>query len=355
MKRFFSALFSLIVLAAICAGLYFYRDFVRVQINKVRGVYYVYQGDKAYKNLKMNKAINYYNLGVSLYPQHYGAWYNLGNIYVAYEDYSSALHAYAHAFKYNPKLMPARMNYGIVSAEKMGDYNGAIDQYNKIIKTKRKLISIPYVYNNKNSYRENKAIAYYNKGVTYRMKSLYTAGDNWELQRKYLARAIEAYKKSLKIEPKNYDTLYNLGIAYQLAGNYEDAGLCYCKAIAVQPLNYEAHYNLAVLLRRMRHFQEAYDEIIKAATLISQSNAHSEAMEYVSVVMNDITKTLYGFSENDNSSVIIENDEEKIKDSKNKKNKKNLLVKGKVVPQDDLDSKIIKNYKSCPALKYFTY
>ena len=69
----------------------------------------------------------------------------MGNLYVIYEDYYSAVDAYEKAFEYNPKMVIARMNYGIVSAEKLGDFDGAIDQYNEIIKTKRHLLSIPFV------------------------------------------------------------------------------------------------------------------------------------------------------------------------------------------------------------------
>ena len=204
MKKVLSALFSLFVICGIGAAGYFNQQFVLRQYDKAKGIYYVFQGDEAYRKLDRTQAIKFYNKGLKLFPNHYGAWYNLGNIYVAYEDYESALYAYSQAFKYNPKMMVARMNYGIIATEKMGNFDSALKQYSKIINTKRKLISIPYVYNNKLSTAENKAIAYYNTGVTYRMKSLY-AGDDWELQRKYLSKAIKAYQKSLDIYPDSYD------------------------------------------------------------------------------------------------------------------------------------------------------
>ena len=59
-------------------------------------MYYVYKGDKAYQKMNMQKAISFYNKGLHLYPQHYGAWYNLGNIYVEYE--ATILH-YMHIHK----------------------------------------------------------------------------------------------------------------------------------------------------------------------------------------------------------------------------------------------------------------
>ena len=360
------------VLAAIGVAVYFNQEVVKIQAYKVKGMYYVYKGDKAYHDMRMQKDIRYYNTALKYYPQHYSAWYNLGNIYVAYEDYYSALYAYSQAFKYNPNMMIARMNYGIVASEKLGDFDSAIKQYEQIIKTKRHLLEIPYIYNNKISSKENKAIAYYNMGYSYRMKSLY-ANDDWEWQRRYLAKAIKAYQKSLEINPKSYDTLFNLGLAYQISGNYEGAGRCYCQAISNAPMNYEAHYNLAVLLRKLRHYNEAYEEIEKASTLISALGENSSTQQYAAIVMNDIMRNVY-FNEEYKSYLRTIMDEEKSKNKQHMaKNKKDIatketkedkengtvtttqvnIVNGKVVATEELDKAILDNFGKCPSMHYF--
>ena len=64
-------------------------------------MYYVAQGDKYLRKADFQKAIDLYKLGLDYYPGHYGAWLNLGNIYVAYEDFYSALDAYEKAIHYN--------------------------------------------------------------------------------------------------------------------------------------------------------------------------------------------------------------------------------------------------------------
>lgn len=371
MKKLLSALFSLFVLAAIGIAVYFNQQFTMTQVNKVKGMYYVYKGDKAYKQMKMQKAIGFYNKGLKLYPEHYGAWYNLGNIYVAYEDYYSANYAYSQAFKYNPRMMIARMNYGIIASEKLGDFDAALDQYNKIIKTKRHLLRIPYVYNNKVSFKENKAIAYYNIGVTYRLKSLYANGD-WELQRKYLSKAIKAYQQSIKINPNSYDAQFNLGLAYHVAGNYDAAGKCYCKAIGVAPMNYEAHYNLALLLRKLGHYKEAYEEIDKATTLITALDENSSTQQYVAMVMNDITRNVYSKEYRKHLEEVLSEEEKKLakhmakseNDIKTRETKKDKergtitskginFVNGKVVATEELDQAMLEDFGKCSALKYF--
>lgn len=375
MRKLLSALFSIFVIAVIVVAVYFNQQFCLHQLDKVKGMYYVHKGDQAYKVMNTKDAILYYNKGLNLYPKHYGAWYNLGNIYVAYEDYYSALNAYSQAFKHNPKMDIARMNYGIISSEMLGDFDSALTQYDQIIKTKRKLITIPYVYDNKVSSRENKAIAHYNKGVTYRLKALY-ATDDWEVQRKYMSMAIQEYQKSIEIEPDSYDAQYNLGTLYHRSGDYMRAGNCYCKAISVAPMNYEAHFNLALLLRKLGHHRESYEEIDKAMTLITALDQNSSIQEYAITVLNEIQHDAYQnpnyrkhFDEilSDKTKRAKVNQAEKAqadkkKKSKHKKSKDSKdeitskgvsFINGKVVPTEELDGVIMEDFRKCPSKIYF--
>ena len=337
-------LFSIVVLLLMAAVVYFNQAWFLKQYDKLCSMYYVNKGDKAFKKLKLQKAIDYYNTALKLYPEHYSAWFNLGNIYVVYEDYYSAVDAYEQAFNYNPKMMIARMNYGIVSAEKLGDFDGAIDQYDEIIKTKRHLISIPFVYSNRASYKQNKGIAYYNKGVAYRQKSLYS-GDDWRLQRQYLEKAIEAYKNAVKILKKDYDARYNLALAYHLLGDYNNAGLTYCKAIKLAPMNYEAHYNLAILLRHMKYYKESLDELEKATMLITDSQGNSARQRYVFDVMNDVTRTILYNEEDD--PMVDKIDDEKLQYAAM------TYVNGKIVASEALDKAILKNFSTCGSRELF--
>ena len=365
MKKLFKALFPIIVIALIAVAIYFNQSFVKTQFKKAQGVFCVFQGDEAFRHMDMIKAIRHYRKGLKLYPQHYSAWYNLGNIYVAYEDYYSALYAYSQAFKYNPKMMTARMNYGVVASDKLGDFDIAIEQFDTITKTKRKIISIPTIFSNKYSTKENKAIAYYNMGLAYRMKSLYSS-DNWEKQRRYLSKAIQSYQKSIKISPKRYDTWFNLGFAYHISDNYLEAGRCYCQAIKLNPYGYEAHFNLAVLLRHMRHYKESYDEIEKASILVTSLDDNPAAQQYVAIVMNDITRSLY---QNEQYSKQLEqysktekSQNEELVDAKKKplfrfklfsksKNKNRV----KKVSSKDEDKVLLQSFGACPSIEYFTY
>ena len=237
------------------------------------------------------------------------------------------------------------MNYGIISAERLGDFDGAIDQYEHIIKTKRHLLSIPFIYSNKKSNKVNKGIAYYNMGIAYRQKSLYT-GHNWILQKEYLNKAIEAYKNAIKILKKDYDARYNLALTYHLIGDYNNAGLSYCKAIELAPMNYEAHYNLAILLRHMKHYKESLDELEKATSLITNSDGISNRQRYIFDVMNDVTRTILSDAERNFMVDKIDNDEVA-------KESDVTYIHGKIVATDALDQAILKNFSTCSSKKIF--
>ena len=343
MRKFLSFLFTLLIIGGIAFLAYTHPGFCQKQIDKVKAVWYVYKGDKQLKRLKIQKAINYYTRAVRLFPGHYGAWYNLGNIYVVYEDYFSAVDAYEQAFEHNPKMIVAKMNYGIVSAEKLGDFDGAINIYDDILQTKRTLITIPFVYSNRRSYKTNKGIAYYNRGVAYKQKSIYHDYD-YEHRRQYLLKALDSYKEACKILKKDYDARYNLALTYHILGEYKKAGLTYCKAIELNPMRYEAHYNLAVLLRRLKYYKESLDELEKAATLITTDGKGITAQQrYIFDVMNEVTRTI--LTSKDNALI------ERLYNERPEQSPKVTYVNGRLVMSDDLDKAILRNFKVCTAKK----
>ena len=316
------------------------RDFGVQQYNKILGMYHVNIGDKAFKAHNMQDAVNAYQHGLTLFPGHYEAWLNLGNIYVAYEDYFSAAQAYQNAILAKDNYTPARMNLGIITAEKLGDFDGAIMQYQSIINSKHHLISIPFVYNNRDSETENKAIAYYNMGRAYSQKALYTPKEKKSEKKDLLGKAAVAYENAVLIVKDNYNMLYNLALTYHLLGDYRKAGQYYCKAIKAEPLHYEAHYNLGLLLRHLRQETYAVDELEKAAVLSSSNHSN-----YIYDVLNTVSmEVLQKGSQNDKPDKDKKQLEEPI-----------VLVNGKISVTDERDSVIIENFRKCNSEELFNF
>ncbi len=341
-KTVTKVILSIIVLAFLLSIFVFWGWYEK-QYNKLWGFYYVYQGDKAYRDAKFQKAVDYYILGLRHYPEHSKAQCNLGNIYVAYENYYAAADAYESALKYNPDFIMCRMDLGIILSEKLANYDQAIQEYGKVTESHPFLVHLPFIFNNVNSVKYNKGLAFYNMGLAYKGKSLYM-GEKTLASTEYLMKAKESYMKAKRVLKKDYDTHYNLALTNHLLGDYKNAGLEYCRAIEISPLNYEAHYNLAIMLRTMKLYKEALLEFEKAG-LILDINGDSSKTKYLYGVVNDVKQKIinqgeYAYLKERSDSMAA--DVEHI-----------TYKNGKVVVEEDSDGELLKILKTCPSKKYF--
>lgn len=266
LKRSFEKLFGFSFFIGLLVAMFMFSGIIFLNFKRIGAFCYVYLGDRCSQKHKYEESIGYYQRALQLYPGHVKARYNLGNIYVAYEDFDSAIECYQNALLYDPNYINARINLGIIYAEERADLDSAIDEYNKATQVKIPFIRIPFIYDNSNSIKTGKAIAYYDMGLAYRDKSLLYDPASFE-SKEFLMKAADSYKHSLEINPKSYDTQYNLALTYHLMGMYGDALKGYCRAMIIAPLNYEAYYNIAVLLRQRGKYAEAADEFQRAGNL----------------------------------------------------------------------------------------
>ncbi len=336
------------------------------QINKVFGLYYVYKGDKAYKAHKLEKAISFYKQGLEKYPEHSLARCNLGNIYVKYEDYFSAVEQYEEALKYDPKFIVCRMNLGIVSAEKLSDFDKAIREYQTVIDTRRVTVHIPLIFDSVKSTRENKTIAWYNMGLAYRGKAIMT-GEKTHAANDYLQKAIEAYKKALKRKKHSYNINYNYALANHIMGNYKEAGLAYCRAIEEEPMAFDAHYNLAILLKKIGRMKESQEELEKSMLIVNAQQDPYIAKYIFDVYSQVVEKST--INERYKTTQRATAPESQVKEgmetphivSEEVENEDDPLgvnhityVNGKVVADsEEADKFMKKSFRKCPAKKIF--
>lgn len=332
-----------VLIILIFASFFLFPNWYEKQYKKIWGFYYVYKGDKAYKQLKYQKAVNYYLKGLEYYPEHSKARCNLGNLYVVYENYYAAAAAYDEALKYKPDYMSCRMDYGIILSEQLSEYDRAVQEYGKIIETKPFLLYIPFIYNNLKSVKANRGLAFYNMGVAYRNKSIYM-GENSLASIQYLKKAKDSYGGAKKLLPKDYDTLYNSALTNQLLGNVKEAGLEYCQAIELKPYNFEAHYNYALLLRSLKFYKESLSELEKAGMLADRGSDPAQ-LKYIYEVLGDVKLKLISAGERD---FLNNRTEESATD-----NSELAYRDGKVILKDDTDKLLTKKLKHCPMKKYF--
>ncbi|MBR1680956.1 tetratricopeptide repeat protein, partial [bacterium] len=293
----------------------------------------------AFKKHNMQEAINAYETGLELFPEHYEAWLNLGNIYVAYEDYFSATEAYQNAIKAKNNYTIARMNLGIITAEKLGDFDGAIDQYQRIIDTIQFLISIPFVYDNKKSETANKAISYYNMLKAYSQKALYLPREKKLEKKVLLQKSAKAYESAIEIVKNDYNMYYNLALTYHILGDYRKAGQYYCSAIEIGPMNYEAHYNLGLMLKHLHQETYAIDELEKAAVLSTSS--YSSHSKYIFDILSAVSME-----------ALQKGMPNKLKETDDKEAKQETKQEEDSTNEDE-DAAITENFKKCSSKDLF--
>ncbi len=287
LHRAFEKLFGFSFFVGIIVVIFVFSGFLLLNFKRIGAFFYVYKGDKFCEKRMYQEAINYYQHALELFPAHVKARYNLGNIYAAYEDFDSAIECYQNTILYAPNYINARINLGIILAEERAELDVAIEEYIKAVNTKIPLIKIPFIYNNYDSVKNSKAIAYYNMGLAYRDKSLLYDADSIE-SKELLYKASDAYSKSLDINPLNYNAQYNSALTYHLLNLYSEAIGGYCNAMLIEPLNYEAYYNLAVLLRQKGKYAEAADEFKRAGNLSSYEGSTSKAA-FIYQVLNEVS------------------------------------------------------------------
>lgn len=363
----------ILLFVVIIASIFLCRDWYEKQIHKIKGVYYIYIGDKYFAKKELNNAVKFYIMGLKEYPEHSQARCNLANIYVSYEDYESAVEEYKTALKYKPNYISCRMDLAIILADTLSEYDEAIEEYKKVTKSERFLIKIPFIFDNSTPTKENKEYANYNMGLAHRWKTLFTPREKL-YNNPHLIEAIKAYNKALIFNKKRYDTLYNLALTYHLVGNNKDAGLNYCKAIESNPYRYEAHLNLGILLDDLKYYDEAIEEFNKAGLLIDdgdyETNIYLNDLLNNSYKKNAVSKTAedkaliyrYYIDESvkkENFIVKLFNKFKKEKTQKDKNNGKieesiNIFIKdGKPKFKKESESKFKNRMRNCESKKIF--
>ncbi len=338
---------SFLLFILFIVSIFVFKDFYKSQWHKTLSFYYVYIGDSAYKKHKPQKAIESYVKALELYPKHYRAQYNLGNLYVVYEDYYSALDSYSKALQVKPDYTVARINYAIVLSEAAFNYDRAIEEYNLAVSNIPKWFYIPFIVNKKHSFKHNKAVAYYNQGLAWRGKSLLEGEDRF-LARQYLENAVNSYEKALKTM-KTFDIYYNLAIVHHLLRNSDYAGYYYCKAIEKEPMRYEGHYNYAILLRGMKKYADSMEEFKKAGLLLD-AKGDGNKTRYVYDILNEVNQK---YSISDEYLHLKESIEEEKKQGIETIKEETTYVKGKTLVLEESKGSIIKSFKTCTGRRYF--
>lgn len=107
--------------------------------------------------------------------------------------------------------------------------------------------------------KKERAYIHYNEAVKYQRSG-------------QLGKAIDAYKKSISLNPSNSKAYYNLGIIWKQKKQYQEAINNYKNAVKIKPDYSSAYYNLGVIYNLLKDYEQAIYCFRKAIT-IKQSYA----------------------------------------------------------------------------------
>jgi tetratricopeptide (TPR) repeat protein len=76
------------------------------------------------------------------------------------------------------------------------------------------------------------------------------------------------YQASLKQNPRQFQTQFNLGVVYQSAEKLQNSAQAYCKAAIMLPDSYESRYNLGMVLSELDYLEEAYRQMDRSVKIL---------------------------------------------------------------------------------------
>ena len=199
-----------------------------------------------YKELgSLDKAVESYSKGLKINPDFIDILNNLGVVLNDLERFKEAIHSFDRAIEINPRYAEAHNNLG-VSFNKIGQLEKAILSYKSALRINP---DFPDPYN-------NLTVVFRKQG---RINDVISS----------FKEAIISMNKALTVNPKDADTLNNLGIAYTEIDSLEKAVEVFQKAVAINPEFSDCYYNLGVVQDKLHSYDDAIDSFEKAFAIKS--------------------------------------------------------------------------------------
>lgn len=222
----------------------------------------------------------------------YIASYNKGINAFNGEDYKTALKYFKVATEANPTDTNLYLNTGVV-AERLGDSTLAMESYQKLVDLKYKDPAIYAVLANMyfNNNQNDKALEVLKAGLEQYPddKDLMITELNYYLTSGKAEEAIGKIEKAVETDPDNKNLWFSLGVTRERMKDTAKATEAYKKALEIDPSYYDANINMGVI-----SISKA-NEIVKEADRIPQGKNeeyNAKIKEY-----QDSLKVALGFLE----------------------------------------------------------
>ena len=171
-----------------------------------------------------------------------------------------------------------------------GDYDGAIAKYEEVLRDNPNndwaLYELAYSYQMKKDYRKSLDIAY--KGAQYKSDNLtgfhLLIGNNLD-ELGESKKAVEVYKKAIKLKPDVQLLYYNLAITYFRLNEMEEAKKNLKRAAFMDPNHASTHLVLTQLFNNQRHKTPALFAVMRFLVIEPRSRRSTNAYKVFSELM----------------------------------------------------------------------
>ena len=228
-------------------------------------------GDKFYQKGEIENAAAEFTNALLIDPKNVNLHNSLGVCYGVMLDYKKALNEFELAYTFDKSELMAIHNIGIIH-DIEGDKKKALKYFSKAIKIKDDVFEILF-----HAGRLHNEMGSYKKAKQYLEKAVKIDSNSGPAQRN-LAKsyeclnirdeAITAYKKAIKINPYDADSLSALGNLFGSLNKNAEIALVFCKqSISLVPESGLFRYRLAKALLNIGQEEDAVFEFEKAKEL----------------------------------------------------------------------------------------
>jgi len=252
-------------------------------------------------NNQLKKALNSYKKFLEIEPYSASGWYNIGIVYLRMEDFYDAINSFELAIAINDEFVNAYYNCGIAfnklnkyldarksflkafdldpfdksiplniarTFEAIGDYDSAIDYFNKTIKIKKNCVDA-YIGKGNSYARKNNfdgMLENFSNIIKYTLANNVTAASLRIVDGELLNTHSEIKSSSLRYN-KNIKLLIDLAENHFLIGQWVDAKKVYENVLEINPDSSDSYYGIAFCLFMLNDNADALSSLVKAFEL----------------------------------------------------------------------------------------
>jgi Flp pilus assembly protein TadD len=121
----------------------------------------------------------------------------------------------------------------------------------------------------KNESRDQEAESWFQRAKTVAPAepTVYVHYGLYLMDRNRFSEAAKNLGEAARLNPSNYDNVFNAAVAYREAGQLDIAEMFYRRTVEIRPMEAASHMNLGALLHLQGKLAEAEEEYIQAWTL----------------------------------------------------------------------------------------